>query len=749
MVDMIPITIDICSRDKISLLLYRIIIIITKILILIMFRLVVNTVLLVVIFLLSIITPSQSLSYSVFAQTPLYTITDQRIDGEISRANINFGNSFSAAVSLNEFLAGTTRADTGITIASLTFTQPQFTTTILVFLDCDGKIYITTEPTSYDNTPLPIFLVIDDPGTSGFVSGDTLRLELVINSNDRTDGITEPLCELATPANPIAVSSITDGNIFDTLDGAIGITTVKIGQSTYALVASNEDDGIQIINMTNPVMPTAVSSITDGVGGFDTLDGASSIITIQIGQSIYALVTASLDDGVQIIDITNPAVPTAVSSITDGTGVGAYDTLDGARSITTVQIGQSIYALVAAFVDNGVQIIDITNPAVPTAVSSITDGDTFDELNGAHGITTIQIDSSIYALVASSLDDGVQIIDITNPAMPTAVSSVIDYIDDGSISDADDIFDELDGARSITTIQIDSSIYALVAAGSDDGVQIIDISDPAMPTAVSSITDGGTFDELGEARSITTIQIDSSIYALVAAGSDDGVQIIDISDPAMPTAVSSITDGGTFDELEGSIGITTVQIDSSIYALVASSLDDGVQIIRIADSQSEPETPTPENPVCELTLSAISLDFGTLSPGDISNEGTIAIQNSGNVNSNAKIGADFWCDAVDNGCTGFNGVISPTQTSFGTTPNSPYASKQAFTDFLYDNTGASLVRGTLTLPFLTPDLFTLTPDETDTVYLQTLVELIPLDGGSPNRFTGAISQEMILESDCS
>ena len=49
------------------------------------------------------------------------------------------------------------------------------------------------------------------------------------------------------------------------------------------------------------------------------------------------------DDGVQIMDITDPYNPTNASSITDGT---QYPELDGATSITTVTIGGSTYALV-------------------------------------------------------------------------------------------------------------------------------------------------------------------------------------------------------------------------------------------------------------------------------------------------------------------------------------------------------------------------------------------------------------------
>ncbi len=176
--------------------------------------------------------------------------------------------------------------------------------------------------------------------------------------------------------------------------------------------------------------PTPVASVTDGVDGFDELHGANSITTVTIGGSVYALVSAYDDNGVQIMDITDPANPLAVASVTDD--VDGFDMLYGARGITTVTIGDSVYALVAASDDDGVQIIDITDPEFPLAVASVKDGDSdggiFDTLNAALDITTVTIGDSVYALVTSYGDDGVQIIDITDPANPLAVASLLHFI---------------------------------------------------------------------------------------------------------------------------------------------------------------------------------------------------------------------------------------------------------------------------------------------------------------------------------
>ena len=365
------------------------------------------------------------------------------------------------------------------------------------------------------------------------------------------------------------------GGTFSTLDDPVAITTTRIGSSYYALVAAYRDDGIQIINITDPASLVAVSSVRDGEDGFDRLADASSVTTVQIGQSHYALVAAQRGDGVQIINITDPADPAAVSSVHDGED--GFDRLNGARSITTVHIGDHYYALVAAGVDDGVQIINITDPADPAAVSSVHDGeDGFDRLNGARSITTVHIGDHYYALVAAQDDHSIEIINITDPANPTAASSVVNNQDG---------FRVLHQARSVTTIEIDSSHYALVAAYNERGVEIIDITDPYNPAPVSRVQDGEDgFEILEKAISVTTVHIGDHYYALVAAQEDDGVQMINITDPYNPVPVTHLSNGeGGFEDLDDTKSVTTVHIGDHYYALTTAGGNNGVQMIDITD----------------------------------------------------------------------------------------------------------------------------------------------------------------------
>ena len=396
------------------------------------------------------------------------------------------------------------------------------------------------------------------------------------------------------------VASINDGDTvsgrtYDKLWGARYVATTRIGSNTYALVTASWDDGVQIIDITDPARPAPVSSFDDGdtVSGktFDMLSGTDEIVTTKIGSNTYALVVGWADDGVQIVDVTDPANPVPVASFDDGDTVGGktYDELDGATGITIAKIGSGTYALVAASDDDGVQIVDITDPANPVPVASFDDGDTvggktYDELEGPASITTARIGASTYALVAASDDDGVQIVDITDPASPLPVAS----FDDGDTVGSG-TYDELDDPRYIITVGIGSRTYALVASFADHGVQIIDITDPASPVPAASFDEGDTaggktYRELRGAGSITTARIGSRTYAVVAAHDDNGVQIVDITDPASPVPVASFEDGDTvgsrtYENLDGPANIGTVRIGSGTYVLVTAYFDNGVQII--------------------------------------------------------------------------------------------------------------------------------------------------------------------------
>ena len=376
--------------------------------------------------------------------------------------------------------------------------------------------------------------------------------------------------------------------------GATDVHTTTIGSNTYAVVVSDLDQGIQIINITNPEMPMPVSSLTDD----ETLVlyGATDVHTTTIGSNTYAVVASSntyavvasdLDQGIQIINITNPETLTPVSNLTDNSML----VLDGAINVHTTTIGSNTYAVVASYLDHGIQIINITNPEMPTPVSSVIDDETL-VLETAMAVHTTTIGSNTYAVVASYRDDGIQIINITNPEMPTPVSSLTD--DETLV---------LSGAKDVHTTTIGSNTYAVVVSNYlDSGMQIINITNPETPIPVSSVIDDETL-VLSGAAAVHTTTIGSNTYAVVVSDLDSGMQIINITNPETPIPVSSLVNDRML-VLYSAESVHTTTIDSNTYALVASYREKGIQIINITN----PETPIPVSSISKENIWVCLID---------------------------------------------------------------------------------------------------------------------------------------------
>ena len=402
-------------------------------------------------------------------------------------------------------------------------------------LDVAYAVHGVLSLTAVDNIPDTPSLVLDGArGITTFESGGHTYAAVAAY---RDSGV--QILNITNPSNITATDSITDGGTLE-LWGVEGITTFVSGGHTYAAVAANSDFGVQILNVTNPSNITAAGRITDT----DTLEleGATDIATFVSGGHTYAAVTGFTDSGVQILNITNPSNITATDSIEDGGSLELW----GPTGITTFESGGHTYAAVAAYHDNGVQILNVTNPSNITAAGHITDDSSL-KLRNARDITTFESGGHTYAAVVAYLDDSVQILDVTNPSIITAA---------GSITDGGTL--ELDGPRGITTFESGAHTYAAVASYLDDGVQILDVTNPSNITAVDNILDTTSL-ELDGSQHITTFESGSHTYAAIASnGDDNGVQIIRIdiagSDTTPPvieldgSATITITVDGTYNE---------------------------------------------------------------------------------------------------------------------------------------------------------------------------------------------------------
>lgn len=316
----------------------------------------------------------------------------------------------------------------------------------------------------------------------------------------------------------------------------------------YAFVA-NGNNGLVIIDISEPSMPVQVSTlylqapavdivIVDtlayiaALGKLVIVNVADAYAPVVVGswnphgpfdyvrsvqvQSDFAYV-ANFDLGLWVIDISNPQTPISIDSITFGLAMD-------------VDINGN-YAYCAAE-DNGVVIINITDPynifiegmldtpgsahgicyfgyhvsvadVFSTRIIDVTDAANPIEVGVYNNLTYFAQDVAIsgnFAYVAYG-EDGLRIVDISNPYFPQEVGFV----------------DTPDNARGIAVL----GNYAYIA-DFNSGLRIIDVTNPSNPYEI------GYCDTIGCADAIAV----SDNYAYVGCAGE--LNIINISNPYLP-----------------------------------------------------------------------------------------------------------------------------------------------------------------------------------------------------------------------
>ncbi len=441
------------------------------------------------------------------------------------------------------------------------------------------------------------------------------------------------ILDMSNPFNPVpAAAMYDDTDRYTALDGASDVEIFDAPDGIYAVVVSHDDDGIQVIDITNPYEPFPVAAAFDDMRGFENLEGARAIAAAQIQNRMYALVASYDDDALQIIDMINPRLPLPITDMNNAT-----EPIDGAIDVEVIYDDDGTFAAVLAYNENAMRIINITTPFMPLLENTILDdrgrfnalaspwdmnlittsgnaravissydddaiqivdlanpsqprplSDTIPEeddaeedkilLRGAQGVSAVDIAGTTYILVAASLDDQIHVLDPTRPAAPTLTSSTLAL---------DDIDLAMDGPGSIHVTKIRDSHYGIVANYAQDAVHIFNITIPEDPRPVSSIFDDvNGFETLDGPGDVAVISIGENTYCLVTSYNDNGVQIIDITNPENPIPVLDIRDGEDgFEALEGARGISVRENFGRVVAVVASHIDDAVQIIELSNIQ--------------------------------------------------------------------------------------------------------------------------------------------------------------------
>ena len=335
------------------------------------------------------------------------------------------------------------------------------------------------------------------------------------------------------PSSGVAhVAALTDVAAATRLNGARAVSV----SDGVAYVVSRWDQAVQVVDVSDPTLPSPRGSIEDGEGGARLGDPFSIFVS---GGKAY--VTSFDNTGtLEILDISDPAAPSHIGSLVEGQN-GAL--LEGASSVYV----DGDYAYVTAVDAHALQVVDVSDPSQPIPVGSLIDGE-----GGALLATPRAISASNgYAYIAAGADNALEIVDISNPTNPQHVTALLD-------GQGGAIFD------NPTSVFLFGN-YAYV--GGDNKIEIVDVSDPVSPIHVGF---------LAFAYEVTDLYVAYG-HVFSVSESADRLDVIDIADPTQPAIVASLVHGGEA-ELDGASSIFV----SGDYAYISANVSDALEIIDVS-----------------------------------------------------------------------------------------------------------------------------------------------------------------------
>jgi len=304
------------------------------------------------------------------------------------------------------------------------------------------------------------------------------------------------------------------GSLVNGSDGALFVDPFRVTISgNYAYITGKSSNSLEIVNLTNPFMPVHEGRLVNGTGGaflYGPVDVAVS--------GNYSYIADYTGNALEIIDISNPSAPVYKGKITDGTG-GAL--LKGPQRVAVS--GNLTY--VASSNSNAIEIVNTANPSAPVHYASLVTGAGNALLNNPCDLEIA--DDYPYLYVASAGSNALEIVNITNPAAPSHMGSIVTGTDGALLSNP----------QSVTV----AGYNAFVTSKGYDALEIVDISNQSAPVHRGSLAKTADVAWLNEPFDVA-ISADRK-YAYVASNLGDTLDIIDVSDPAAPAYRTGLSNG--------------------------------------------------------------------------------------------------------------------------------------------------------------------------------------------------------------
>lgn len=304
------------------------------------------------------------------------------------------------------------------------------------------------------------------------------------------------IVNVTNPAAPSFVARVAH-SIPTYLRGVIGVAV----KGSYAYALDQMFGYLTVLDISDPSSPSYVTNLNTGY---------ADAIMIQGNHAFIVGAVASGSEGIAAIDISDP------------TSIGLADSLaDGGDSSNYLAIYvKGSYAYVAAH--QYLFIFDISDPTNISLAGSVKD---VTQLGSADGII---VDGDYAYVCAGEGPDYFTIVNISTPASPSITGSI-------SGSGSPNYLDSPYGLAK-------KGNYVFVCSFGEWRFTVIDVTNPASPVYLSSL------DWSGDARRPKQVVIRGN-YAHVTvsdgSSSNNGLLIVDITDPSNMSVVGSLIGSGS------------------------------------------------------------------------------------------------------------------------------------------------------------------------------------------------------------
>jgi len=322
------------------------------------------------------------------------------------------------------------------------------------------------------------------------------------------------------------LSAYSDSSGNGSIDGARNFVIYQ----NMAIIASNIDDAFTILNVSNKTSPRIINTTTSADGA-RSLDGAYGID--RVGSNIY--ICSQTDNSISAWDIATPSSPVFLGNYTDDAWPCS---VDGCVAVVAENRSGSVIIYVTSTDDNGLTILNFTNPAAPTCLgqhNSTSGSCTHSATRGA----AMDFNRKI-VYTAENGNDNIDAINVSNLASPVCLD---DY------TDASLPF-SVDGPNWFTVDQDPSRPYVYVPSTVDHELTIINATVfPMTPLGNYSVNvgEGNCSTQSGFDATLVGTTLYVVVEGTVASGyTGGGISVFNVSNPLSPVCIGwyNQTSGG-------------------------------------------------------------------------------------------------------------------------------------------------------------------------------------------------------------